>query len=68
MNRYPISDSPIVSLIRWSESGSWAEKISFTIMEVQSLKVVGNKNGGGGEAGYCSKMVSNHGDRCLFNF
>ncbi len=30
------------------------------------LKVVGNEKGGGREAGYCSKVVSDHGDRCLF--
>jgi hypothetical protein len=31
-----------------------------------SLKVVGNEKGEGRENGYCSKMVSDHGDRCLF--
>jgi hypothetical protein len=32
------------------------------------LKVVGNEKEGGREAGYCLKMVSDRGDRCLFTF
>jgi hypothetical protein len=32
------------------------------------LKVVGNEKEGGREAGYCLKMVSDHGDQCLFTF
>ncbi len=32
------------------------------------LKVVGNEKGEGWEAGYCSKTVSDSGDRCLFAF
>jgi hypothetical protein len=42
--------------------------IGFVILQI--LKVVGNEKGVGSEAGYCSKTVSDCGDRCLllFNF
>jgi hypothetical protein len=35
---------------------------------IDGLKVVGNEKGGVLEAGYCSKMLSDRGDRCLFTF
>jgi hypothetical protein len=51
-------------------TSSYSEN-SFSVLLRSSqlvLKVVGNEKGGGREPGYCSKMISDRGDRCLFTF